>query len=44
MKDEIDEELSEKRRDNELKSEGEGCDRHMESEGTGTEWCRHIND
>lgn len=43
MKDEIDEEWSDKRHDK-LKSEGEACDRHRENEGTGTECWRHIND
>lgn len=37
MKDEIDEEWSDKRQDNDLKSKGEVCDRHIENEGTGTE-------
>lgn len=44
MKDEINEEWSDKRQDNELKSEGEACDRQRENEGTGTKWWRHIND
>ena len=37
-------ECSDKRQDIELKREGEVCDRHRENEGTGAEWCRHIND